>query len=233
MAYPVSGTVDNAGATSGANSGLGAALDPSTQSLGKDAFLKLLIAQISHQDPLKPMDDTAFVAQLAQFSVVEQAISTNQKLDFLALQQQGQGNSQTASLVGKVVSVRGDRVTLDGQGLSVPVNFTLGSPAKTVSVSVKDAHGKTVRAMQLGSEPAGLIRVSWDGKDDSGMTQPAGTYTISVDAKSETGAPVEVQQQSSGVLKSVSFDQGYALLELNNGVTAPASDLLKVGDGSP
>jgi len=51
------------------------------QSLGKDDFMKLLVAQISHQDPLKPMDDTAFVSQLAQFSSLEQTMGINQRLD--------------------------------------------------------------------------------------------------------------------------------------------------------
>ena len=52
--------------------------------LGKEDFLRLLVAQISHQDPLKPMDDTAFVAQLAQFSSLEQTMGINTRLDALA-----------------------------------------------------------------------------------------------------------------------------------------------------
>ena len=62
--------------TSGTTATSAAAALVTTQSannkIGKDAFLKLLVTQLQHQDPTKPMDDTAFLAQLAQFSSLEQ-----------------------------------------------------------------------------------------------------------------------------------------------------------------
>ena len=157
--------------TSG-QSGVASAYGAASSQLGQDAFLKLLIAQIANQDPLKPMDDTAFVAQLAQFSALEQAVSTNAKLDFLALQQRGVANTEVASLVGKSVTVKGDKVTLDGSNMAVPIHFTLGDSAKTVTVTIKDATGKTVRTMQLGERSQGVVSANWDGKDDNGMAQP-------------------------------------------------------------
>src|SRR5215475_7422835 len=117
----------------------GAALASATQgdqSLGKDAFMKLLVAQISHQDPLKPMDDTAFVSQLAQFSALEQALGTNQRLDFMAAQQKGAANTEVATLVGKNVTVKGSTVTLDGQGFAQPIHFTLNGNAKDTTVTI-------------------------------------------------------------------------------------------------
>ncbi len=217
----------NNGSTQTAESALSAATQ-SNQGLGKDAFMKLLVAQISHQDPLKPMDDTAFVSQLAQFSALEQALGTNKRLDFIAAGQQGVGNTEVASLVGKNVTVKGSSLTLDGQGFAQPVHFTLGDAANKVTVSVRDASGKTVRTMQVGAHGAGLVNVSWDGRDDNGMSQPAGVYTVAVEAKNASGSPVDVSQQTSGVLTAVSFENGYAKLVLDNGVEAPASDLLRV-----
>src|SRR3954468_4264142 len=85
----------------------------SDNGMGKDAFLKLLVAQISHQDPLKPMDDTAFVAQLAQFSSLEQTMGINTRLDALAAQERGGQNTTIGALVGKSVTVRGSITTLD------------------------------------------------------------------------------------------------------------------------
>ena len=76
------------------------------QAMGKDAFLKLLVAQIAHQDPLKPMDDTAYVAQLAQFSSLEQQTNSNKMLELLATQQQGLANTASLGLVGKNVTVQ-------------------------------------------------------------------------------------------------------------------------------
>jgi flagellar basal-body rod modification protein FlgD len=56
----------------------------STDGLGKDAFLSLLVTQMQHQDPTKPMDDTQFLAQLAQFSSLEQLQQMNQSLTQIA-----------------------------------------------------------------------------------------------------------------------------------------------------
>ena len=55
-----------------------------SNALGKDAFMKLLITQLTHQDPTKPQDDTALIAQLAQFSSLEQMQQMNQTLTSIA-----------------------------------------------------------------------------------------------------------------------------------------------------
>ncbi len=61
--------------------------------MGKDEFLKMLIAQLKHQDPMNPMDGTAFTAQLAQFSSLEQLQNINTQLTSFTQQQQSLGNS--------------------------------------------------------------------------------------------------------------------------------------------
>ena len=100
------------------------------ESLGQEAFLKLLVAQLQNQDPLNPQENYEFVAQLAQFSSLEQSIGINDRLDQLALQNQGLQNSQIVSLVGKEATVKGDIVTLNGQGAIVPISFTLDKAAE-------------------------------------------------------------------------------------------------------
>jgi flagellar basal-body rod modification protein FlgD len=75
--------------------------------LDYDSFLTLLVAQMKNQDPTKPMDSTEYVAQLATFSNVEQAINSNKKLDSLI---QESRISQGIGLIGRQVT------SLDGQG---------------------------------------------------------------------------------------------------------------------
>jgi len=89
--------------------------------LGQDAFLKLLIVQIQMQDPLEPLSATEYVAQLAQFSTVEQLQNTNIRLSVLC---QAQVTSQALLLVGRNVATSDDAVS----GLVEAVVFSNGQP---------------------------------------------------------------------------------------------------------
>lgn len=71
-----------------------------TKSLDRDAFLKLLITQLRNQDPMKPMEDQAFIAQLAQFSSLEQMQKLNQGLESMG---QNSAAAQAFALIGKTV----------------------------------------------------------------------------------------------------------------------------------
>jgi flagellar basal-body rod modification protein FlgD len=71
-----------------------------TSELGKDAFLKLLIAELSNQDPLNPMSDREFIAQMAQFSALEQMTNMNKELEKLS----GIEQYSAVSYVGKLVA---------------------------------------------------------------------------------------------------------------------------------
>ena len=89
--------------------------------LGQDAFLKLLITQIQMQDPLEPLSATEYVAQLAQFSTVEQLQNTNIRLGVLC---QAQVTSQALLLVGRNVATLDDAVS----GLVEAVVFSDSQP---------------------------------------------------------------------------------------------------------
>ncbi len=220
--------VNNTDAVGAASASQLANLSGGSQALGKDDFLKLLIAQMKNQDPLKPMDDTAFVSQLAQFSSLEAQADTNKLLQLVANQQQGLANNTIVDLVGKGVTVRGDKVTYDGTGLGASVRYTLAGAADKVTITILDSSGNAVRTMDVGAKPAGLLTSLWDGKSDLGVQEPAGAYTVQVQAKGPGGAPVTVSQETSGTVTSVSFDQGFTNLILDNGANAPASDLIRV-----
>ena len=220
MVAPVSSTTSQSDALSSA---LG-----TKSSLGKDDFLKLLVAQLKNQDPLAPQDNTQFVSQLAQFSSLEAAMGTNTRLDSITGQNQGLANTEVVSLVGKTATVKGSLITAAGSGTAVPIGFTLSGASDTTNVSIQDATGKVIRTIPIGAHSPGLIKMSWDGKDDHGNIMPAGTYAVSVQAKTADGNAVAVAQETTGVVKSVAFDKGYPVLTLANGMQVPVSDLLQV-----
>ena len=220
MVAPVNNTTTSA-------ADLGSALG-GNKAMGRDAFLKLLVAQLKNQDPLKPQDNSAFVAELAQFSSLEQSMGVNDRLDQMMLQNQGMANSNVINMVGQVATVKGSLITTDGSGIGVPVAFSQDRASDQTTIQIQDASGKVVRTLDLGGRGAGTTRITWDGRSDAGLVMPKGTYAVALKATDADGGTVVTSQETSGTITGVAFDKGYPVLHLSNGVNAPVSDLLRV-----
>lgn len=203
------------------------------KTMGRDEFLTLLVAQLKNQDPLKPQENSAFVAELAQFSSLEQAIGMNDRLDMLALQQRGLANSQVVSMVGQQATVKGAIVSLEGNGVGTQVAFELEGNTESTTITIANQAGQIVRTIEVGARPEGLTTITWDGRDNAGNVQPKGPYAVAVSTKGANGSPVGVTQQTTAVIDSVSFDQGYPVLHLENGVSVPVADLIRVQSPTP
>jgi flagellar basal-body rod modification protein FlgD len=76
----------------------------SNGALDKDSFLKLLVAQLTNQDPTSPMDSEQFVSQMAEFTTLEQTQNMSNAIDKLVTTQSNQSLSQQASMIGKQIS---------------------------------------------------------------------------------------------------------------------------------
>lgn len=88
-----------------------------SQELGKDDFLKLLMAQLTHQDPMEPMDNSQFIAQMAQFSSLEQMYNVSNGFNKMASIMQ---SNEAAGSLGKMVEldVEGERITGIAEGFT-------------------------------------------------------------------------------------------------------------------
>ncbi|MFO0553044.1 MAG: FlgD immunoglobulin-like domain containing protein [Polyangiaceae bacterium] len=199
--------------------------------LDREAFLKLLVAQLSHQDPLQPMQGTEFVTQLAQFSSVEQQIIQSQKLDIVSLQLRGIASNEATSLVGKTVTVRSGALDFDGVS-STGGTFSLQGEAEKTTVTIRNQAGEAVKTIELGPHDAGSVAIPWDGKNDAGVPQPAGLYTVEVEATDKAGKAVATTQEVTGTVREVRFDKGYPELILDSGVHVAVSDLISVSGGA-
>jgi len=159
-----------------------AAATPKKQSLGQDEFLKLLTTQLTHQDPSKPMDNGAFMGQMAQFSTVS-GIQDLQKSfsDFASSVSSGQA-LQAASLVGRQVMAASSQGLLAAGG-SVAGQFELPASSNTVHVKISDPlTGELVQDLDLGQQAAGNVSFNWDGISKNGQPAKPGTYKIEASA---------------------------------------------------
>ena len=201
---------------------------PASPTMDRDGFLKLLVAQLSHQDPLQPTEGTEFVTQLSQFALVEQSLTQSNQLGLISTQMRGLSTNAATGRGGHAVTVRGQSVAFDGTAATTS-NVTLGAAAAHVTVQFRDANGRLVRTMDLGPHQAGALSVRWDGRDDQGQTVPRGSYTAAVTATTADERAVTVTHDVTGTVTRVSFDQGYPELTLDTGASAPISDLVNVG----
>ena len=103
------------------------------QPLGKDDFLQLLVARLSSQGPLNPMDSREFSAQLAQFSSLEQMTNINNTLEELVTAQLAMDNSSMISLIGKLVYVPGDSFQ-HTQGETTALTYSLSREASSTTI---------------------------------------------------------------------------------------------------
>ena len=180
------------------------------ESLGKDDFLKMLVAQLQNQDPLNPLDGTDFTAQLAQFSSLEQLDNMNSQLNVIGLYQSSLNNSQSVGLIGQQITANGNSVMVEGP--ATILSYDLSGNADTVSVKIYDQEGSLVDTLNSGGQAQGQNSITWDS---TGMAD--GNYTIAVSAVDATGSPVPVSTIIQGTVTGVTFKNGSPYLYINGG----------------
>jgi flagellar basal-body rod modification protein FlgD len=191
--------------------------------IGQEAFLTLLLAQLSHQDPLSPMDSMEFTAQLSQFSQLEQMVGVNEKLDSLLLYQSSLNSWQGVGMIDREVDALGDWVNLT-EGVAGMIGYSLDEDCSRVIVQIFDTRGNLVRTLDAGSRQKGNHLIDWDGRNENGNTLPDGRYTVTVTVESDKG-PDPVTTFVRGRVTGVSFNQGIPLLLMGNETIAFANVL--------
>jgi len=181
-----------------------------TDSLDKNAFLKIFLTQMQHQDPLNPMSGTDFTSQLAQFSSLEQLYNVNSNLQSMQTSSGDSTRYQAMNFCGKEVTAKGDQLSL-GQDGSSKGGFQLQGQADC-TVQVTDSTGNMVCTIPLGVLAAGQQTFSWDGLDASGNRLASGFYNFSVNAKDGTGSPVLADTMVTGKVTRVNLEGSSPIL---------------------
>lgn len=180
-------------------------------------FMSLLTAQLKNQDPMNPLDNAEMTSQLAQMSTVEGIERLNSMFQkFVDAQIQSQIDTlglQAVNLVGHGALVPGDNITLTDEG--GVAGFRLEDKADSVTVTIKDGNGNTVRTMDLGSQPAGVQNFVWDGMNDAGEKAENGNYRISVSAKQGDEA-VKASALQFGMVTALTRTSDGSLLQVGS-----------------
>lgn len=181
--------------------------------LGQQDFMKLLVAQMKNQDPGNPADNGEFLAQIAQFSMVNGIDRLGTSFEGVAGSLYSAQAMQAASLVGREVLTDSNVVHLQPQqgisGRLIVPEFAAG-----LNVQVRDARGALVKTLDTAGFQPGLHAISWDGRNERGELQAAADYLITatalVDGKAEA-----VPLQLYNTVESISLGSNDAIeLEL-------------------
>jgi len=196
--------------------------------LGKEDFLTLLVTQLENQDPLQPMQDQEFIAQLAQFSSLEQLRNLGTSIASLLSLQESSINAMSVGLIGKTARVYAN--TVDTSLMEGPIKFELYPPkGENVHVRVFDSKGYVVYSQDIESTE-GVLTFEWDGTDGKGNVLPDGRYTVEAQSSLDvTGNYQKYPIFVVGEVRSIDFSSGRALVNVN-GVIVDLTQVVEVRD---
>lgn len=217
-------SVVNPGATAAAG---GSESRKTLSDLDQGDFMTLMLAQMQAQDPLKPTDNTQFMAQMAQLSSVAGINDMKESISDLANSMSSSQWLNASGLIGKTVLVPSETVGLS-QGTPITGQVSLDTSAQNVRVDILTKSGELVRQVNLGAQPAGTLNFQWDGTDNNNLALPNGNYTLKATAirgSTSEALPTSVQ----ATVGSVSMSGGSTQLDLGPMGSVKLSDVKAVG----
>jgi len=192
----------------------------SANNLGIDEFLTLMTTQLKNQDPMKPLDGTAFIAQLAQFGAVSGIQQMQTSMETLAASLRSTQALNGATLVGREVLAPTDTLNHTA-GVSATGEVEVPEGIANVDIRITNSAGEVVRQMTVPATD-GIARFTWDGMGDDGASAASGSYDI--EALGTIGSTTEsLNILLAGRVSSVSIDANGAGLTLNTGTLGPVA----------
>ena len=195
--------------------------------MGQKDFLTLFTTQLKNQDPLDPVKNEAFVAQLAQFSQLEATTNMSTTLTDFVTSMSNNQITTSANLLGKKVSVPDGPAQLsDGQPIQGIVSLPTG--AQGVQFQVFDDKGGLVNTQILGGQVAGDMTWTWDGVNDAGNVLPDGNYRFVATAvvQGKTSNP-KVSTMAKVIGISQQADKSM-LLQIQGGKSVKLADVTRI-----
>jgi len=173
--------------------------------MGKEDFLKLLVAQLENQDPLNPDDATEFTSQLTEYSSLEQLMNINEGMENLVTSNGNSDRLSSLSTIGKEVSYHGAEFKFSGE--PVEIGYQLDGTAQEVTISLQQ-NGGTVATLKGTGLSEGSHFLTWDGLTTNGELAPVGDYEIVLNAKASEDESVAVAPLIKSEVTGVDLEGG-------------------------
>ena len=197
--------------------------------MGQTAFLTLFTTQLKSQNPLDPMNNEAFVAQLAQFSQLEATTKMSDNVQNLVASMSNDRMSSASGLIGKKVAIPDGKAILTN---AQPVDgvVTLDKDVDSISLKVFASDGTLIRTGDVGPQKKGDFHFAWDGKDSNGAAVADGVYRISANVTS-FGKSSKATVSTMAPVRTVTTDAttGEMQVEFDDGSTQSISQVKRVG----
>ena len=183
------------------------------EQLDRDAFLKLFTTQLKNQNPLDPMENEAFVAQLAQFSSLEAMTGVRTSMDSMAADSKSSRFLLGSSLIGKKIERVSNLVTV-AEGEKVTSKANLPELADSGVFSIYDAAtNELIYKEDFNRMPPGAVDLTWNGQNQEGDQMPAGQYRFEFTAN-RGGNLTTVPLLNKQTIAAVSWDKEVEELEI-------------------
>lgn len=201
--------------------------------LDKDAFMLLLVTQFKYQDPLNPMEDKDFIAQLSQFSSLEQLMNLNTSMAGLTTATQQQQMINATSYIGKNVDATGTSIskktdTTAGTETVSNFRYAIGEAMTGGTIFVYDSNNQFVNSYTAGAQQAGTYDFVWDGKTSTGTSAADGVYRIVLNFKNADGAAMKYDAVVSGRVTGALTQDSTTYLTLDDGRTISLANVRRV-----
>jgi len=193
--------------------------------LGKDDFMKLLLVQLQYQDPTEPMDSEKILTQTSQLASLESAENTKTALEELSA---SLGNAQqfsTIAAIGKTADLGSDAVAHD-EGSSTTFEVYFPNDVEQGSVVITDADGKTIKTLDVGTNPAGVYQFTWDGTDNNEAQAESAIYHVNATYSDGNGNSLQTRLGAYPI-ESVRFDNGSTLVKVGSNYV-PLENIVEV-----
>jgi flagellar basal-body rod modification protein FlgD len=200
-----------------------------SSSMGQKDFLTLFTTQLKCQDPLDPVKNEAFVAQLAQFSQLEATTGMSETLKAYVDSMAGERMMSSTSMIGKTVAVPNAPAVIHADGKPAQGFVSLPTGAEGVKLEVFNNKGQLVANQVMGAQSIGDMPWAWDGTSDAGSQVPSGNYTFraTVISQGKTSNPaVHVLSTVIGVNQQADKT---ILLEVAGGKSVKLTDVQRIG----